>query len=146
VTSRDNTIESVNAAMDKLRKENDKAIAEAKAKLKAAEDARDAAVADLEKERTAYNKNFEGLKAEKEQLIADKAAKNKETDALKADFQAQLAKAQGQVDAATKDVGRIKDELKKYYHLDPSTSGGAVTWVNQRENVAYLNLGWDDGL
>ncbi len=146
VTSRDNTIESVNGAMGKLRQDTDKAIAEANAKLKAAEAARDSAVAELDKERANYKAAVEALKAEKDQLVADKTSKNKETDALKADYERKLADAQTQVTAATKDVGRIKDELKKYYHLDPSASGGAITWINQRENMAYLNLGWEDGL
>jgi hypothetical protein len=146
VTSRDNKIESDNAAMEKLRKETTKTVDEANAKLKAAEAARDAAVTELDKERAAYKAAVEALKAEKDQLVADKTTKNKETDTLKADYERKLTDAQTLVNQSTKDVERIKQELKKYYHLDPSTSGGAVTWINQRENMAYLNLGWDDGL
>jgi hypothetical protein len=146
VTSRDNTVEGVNAAMDKLRKDTNKDVTEAKQKLKAAEDARDAAVAELDKERANYRAAVEALKAEKDQLVADKTAKNKETDTLKAEYERRLADAQAQVTQATKDVKSIKEELKKYYVLNASTGGGAITWINQRENMAYLNLGWDDGL
>jgi hypothetical protein len=144
--ARDSTIDGLRKEQDADRKKAESQIAGANQKAADAEKARGAAVDELDKERANYKAAVEALKAEKDQLVADKAAKNKETDALKADSQAQLAKAQGQVDAANKDVARIKDELKKYYHLDPSSSGGAITWINQRENMAYLNLGWDDGL
>jgi hypothetical protein len=146
VKERDNTIDSVNAAMDKLRKDTDKAIAEATNKLKAAEAARETAVADLTKEQTLYRSAVEAKKAEMDQLVNDKTLKNKETDALKAKFERDVADAQAKVTQANADVKRIKEELKKYYHLDPSTSGGIVTWINQRDNMAYINLGWDDGL
>jgi hypothetical protein len=146
VAARDNTIDNDKAAMDKLRKDTDKAVAEAANKLKAAEAARDTAVADLSKEQAAYRAAVEALKSEKDQLVADKTQKNKDTDALKADFERKIADAQGQVTQANADVKRIKEELKKYYHLDPSSSGGMVTWINQRNNMAYINLGWEDGL
>jgi hypothetical protein len=144
--SRDTKIDNMKNDQEADRKKAESNVATANQKATDAEKVRDNAVAELDKERANYKAAVEALKAEKDQLVADKTSKNKETDALKADYERKLADAQNQVTAATKDVGRIKDELKKYYHLDPSASGGAITWINQRENMAYLNLGWDDGL
>ena len=118
----------------------------AAAKLKEVEAARDAAVAELDKERTNYNTAKEALKTEKETLVQEKGEKAKQLQELDASYKSKMTDLTAQLKTARDDVATVKNELKKYYHLDPSASGGTVTWINQRDNMAYINLGWDDGL
>ena len=139
VDSRKKDIESVTKqiAEDKTKAED---------KLKVVETARAAAVAELDRECAAYKQAVDDLKKEKDQLVQDKTEKNKSMDEMKSKYEAQLTQLKGRLAQADKDVVAIKTELKKYYHLDPAAAGGYVTWINQRDNLAYINLGWDDGL
>jgi hypothetical protein len=115
-------------------------------KLKQVEAARDLAVAELDKERTNYKTAVDALKTEKDTLVQEKGALAKKLDELKAGYEGTTNDLKTQLANARADVAKIKDELKKYYHLDPSAGGGMITWINQRDNMAYINLGWDEGI
>ncbi|HEY2148452.1 MAG TPA: hypothetical protein VGH32_10975, partial [Pirellulales bacterium] len=103
-------------------------------------------MADLERERAAYKKAIEDSTKDKDTLVQEKGEKDKKLEELKAEKERQITELNNQLKKANSDVATIKKELEKYFHLDPSASGGQITWVNQRDNMAYINLGWDDGL
>jgi phage shock protein A len=138
--------ETFNAKAKGLEKQLATEAANNATKLKAAEAARDQAMADLERERAAYKKAVDDLTKEKDTLVQDKGAKDKRLEEQKAGYERQITELNNQLKMANADVAKIKKELEKYFHLDPSASGGQITWVNQRDNMAYINLGWDDGL
>jgi hypothetical protein len=138
--------ETFNAKAKGLEKQLATEAANNATKLKAAEAARDQAMADLERERGAYKKAVEDLMKEKDTLVQDKGEKDKKLEEQKAGYERQITELNNQLKKANGDVATIKKELEKYFHLDPSASGGQITWVNQRDNMAYINLGWDDGL
>ncbi|HEV3415396.1 MAG TPA: hypothetical protein VG056_01220 [Pirellulales bacterium] len=140
------TVADRKADIDKLNKRLDDEQAKAKAKFDEAVAARDAAVADLDKERTAYKAAVAELTTGKEQLAQDKNDLNKKIEELKAGDERRLTELRTQFEKTNKDLAAIKDAYNKYFHLDPSATGGQITWVNQREEMAYINLGWDDGL
>jgi hypothetical protein len=153
VTQLGNTIKSKNADVESrdtdvknLKKQLAADADKATAKLNEAVAARDAAVADLDKERAAYKAAVAELTTGKEQLGQDKVDLNKKIDDLKAGGERRLAELSTQLKKANDDLAAIKSAYNKYFHLDPSATGGQITWVNQREEMAYINLGWDDGL
>ncbi len=115
-------------------------------KLKQVEAARDAAVKTLEEEQKKYKDAADALKLEKDQLVQDKAELNKQREQLKTEYDQKMAVLTSQLAKANTDVAKIKDELAKFSKIDPSVMGGRITWINQRDNMAYLNLGSDDGL
>jgi hypothetical protein len=139
-------VESRDKDLKQLKAQLDSDARKAMEKLKAAETARDQAMQTLESERAAYKKAVEDLTKEKDTLVQEKGEKDKKLEEQKASYERQIAEMAAQLKKANADVAAIKDELKKYYHLDPSASGGQITWINQRDNMAYINLGWDDGL
>ncbi|HEV2973275.1 MAG TPA: hypothetical protein VGY55_25130 [Pirellulales bacterium] len=139
-------VESRDTDIKNLKKQLAADAEKATAKLNEAVAARDAAVADLDKERAAYKAAVDELKTGKEQLVQDKNDLNKKLDELKAGDDRRTAELRSQLDKTNKDLAAIKDAYNKYFHLDPSATGGQITWVNQRDEMAYINLGWDDGL
>lgn len=138
------------ADRDKTAKELTKKLqddaATAATKLKAAETARDQAMADLQREQAAYKKAIEDSTKDKDTLVQEKGEKDKKLEEQKASYELRITELNNQLKKANSDVATVKKELEKYFHLDPSASGGQITWVNQRDNTAYINLGWDDGL
>ncbi|HKD37643.1 MAG TPA: hypothetical protein VKB78_12615 [Pirellulales bacterium] len=139
-------VESRDRDLKQLKAQLDSDANKAMQKLKAAETARDQAMQKLTEEQAAYKKSIDDLTKEKDTLIQDKGEKDKKLEEQKTGYERQITEMNAQVKRAKDDVAAIKEELKKYYHLDPSASGGQITWINQRDNMAYINLGWDDGL
>ena len=122
------------------------AVDAAEARAKKAEGERDTANAALDQERVAYKKAIDDQKTIQDQLAKDKADINAAKDKQKADYERQLTDLRGQLASALRELGTIKTTLNGYTALTPATSGGKVLWVNQRDNIAYINLGSDDRL
>ncbi len=146
IKSKEDTAEARDKVVKQLTAQLADAQGKSEAKLVEVVKARDAAIADLENERKAYKDAVVALTTEKEQLVKEKTDKNKAIDEQKAVYEKRIAEITVQLAAARKDVGRLQEEIKKYYVIDASAAGGQITWVSQRDNMAYINLGTDDGL
>jgi hypothetical protein len=146
IKTKDATADSRKAEIDKLNKALVDAGTAADAKFKDITAARDQAVADLEKERAAYKQSVEDLKKEKDTLVSEKTDKNKAMDELKANYERRIADLNAHLAKATKEVQTIRGLINQYEVLNASESGGKITWINQRENMAYVNMGYEDGL
>jgi len=126
--------------------EKAKAVEEAVSRATKAEAARDTANTTLDQERAAYKKALEDQAGNQAQLVKEKADINAAKDKQKADYERQLTDLRGQLASARREVDQIKGIVNNYTALTPATSGGKILWVNQRDNIAYINLGADDRL
>ncbi len=146
IKTKDSTIADRKKETDDAKSAAATAAAAAKADLDKVSAALAQASADLDRERANYKQSVEDLKKEKDTLVAEKTDKNKSMDELKATYERQLADLKGQLAKSSAEVRRIRDLLNVYAKMDPAETGGKITWVNQRENMAYLNMGSEDGL
>ncbi len=146
VKSDNDAVTNAKADADKAKKDQATAVAAADEKIKKAEGERDAANATLDQERTAYKKAIDEQKAIQDQLAKDKTDINAAKDKQKADYERQLTDLRGQLASALRELATIKTTLNGYTALTPATSGGKVLWVNEHDNIAYINLGSDDRL
>jgi hypothetical protein len=146
IKTKDSTIADRKKETDDAKAAAATAAATAKAEYDKISANKDQAIADLVKEQAAYKQSVEDLKKEKDTLVAEKTDKNKSMDELKATYERQMADLKGQLAKSSAEVRKIRDLLNVYSKMDPTETGGKITWVNQRENMAYVNMGYEDGL
>jgi hypothetical protein len=128
-----------------------KAASEAAEKARADQEkaAKDAAVADLAKEKGDYDAERARLLKEKDTIAAQLAAKDKtskdEVDRISKERDALL----GQVTTISQTVTglrtRLEEEETEKVNLFESPDG-KVTWVNQKQRLVWINVGRADGL
>ena len=110
------------------------------------ESAREVVATDLTKERSEFNEERGRITTQSEQ-VADRLKKAQdETNALKERSAKELDSLGNQVAKLTQ-INHAKDEKIKALSTESFESAhGRLVWVNQRNNVVYINLGRKDGL
>ena len=100
---------------------------------------------DAASERAEFGKQREAMNAEKDKLSAQLASIRQEIDQTRAETNAATKKQQEEVAGLTRDIGILRAN-----QADPDPfaqpEDGIVTWVNQKENKVWLNLGSADSL
>jgi len=106
------------------------------------------ATADLAAERDAFNKQRADAKKKEDELLAQIAAKDKQLKDQKeksqkeaADLNQLLVNAQTENGILKRKLANIKKEGPDYEAPD-----GEITWVNQRQRLAWIDVGYADGL
>ena len=99
-------------------------------------------------ERDKINKDLENLTLSKTQLEKEKTDKDKAIGEQKQQSEAKIAALQKTLDTVKLQLANRSEDLNK---LSGKFSVGAlpdgrITWVNEREKLAYINLGSDDRL
>ena len=99
-------------------------------------------------ERDKINKDLENLTLSKTQLEKEKTDKDKAIGEQKQQFEAKIAALQKTLDTVKLQLANRSEDLNK---LSGKFSVGAlpdgrIIWVNEREKLAYINLGSDDRL
>ncbi|HEX3999672.1 MAG TPA: hypothetical protein VHX65_14055 [Pirellulales bacterium] len=146
IKTANDTVESTKKTMAQQKTESAAALAKAKSDADEISTARDEAVKALGEERTKYNDAVAALNKEKDQLAADKNVLAKKADELKAGYEKKIAALGAQIAQLTKDNVNLKLALDRYNRPNPVVSGGRIVYVNQRDNMVFLNLGSEDVL
>jgi len=146
ITAANHTAVEAKKNLDQAKKDAEEANAKATANTAEVATARDAAVAQLAEQTKKYNDANTAQKALADQLALDKNELNKKSDELKAGYEKRIAALGVRVAELTKDNLALKIALDSTHMPNPAVSGGMILWVNQRDNVAFLNLGSDDNL
>jgi hypothetical protein len=146
IKTANNTVAATKITMEQNKKEADDAIVKATANAAEMATSRDAALAQLADQTKKYNDAAAELKKTADQLASDKNDLNKRTDEVKAKYEKQIVALGIQNEKLSKDNAALKVAVDFYNRPNPLVSGGKVLWVNQRENVAFLNIGSDDNL
>jgi hypothetical protein len=115
----------------------------------AAEAARDTARDDLGKEKTAFDTAKAAIDAEKNKIAAqittDKAKAKAEFDKVAKERDAYVAQASDLQNTITIQKDRLETLEKSQVDLFENPDG-KITWVNQKQQLVWLNLGRADGL
>lgn len=100
---------------------------------------------DATNERAEFAKQREAMNAERDKLAAQLASIRQEIDKTRAETAAATKKQQEEVAGLSRDIGILRAN-----QVDPDPfaqpEDGIITWVNQKEQKVWLNLGSDDSL
>ncbi len=106
------------------------------------------AVADYLAAREQISKQLTDVRTTETDLTAKNAAKDKELETTKSQSQAKIGDLEKTLAKSETHVKQIKEQLQEVqseFNVNALPSG-KVSWVNQRENLVYINLGTDDHL
>jgi hypothetical protein len=118
------------------------------ARAQTAEVAAQKAAADLDNERNAFNAERDDFKKKQDELAAQIAAKDKQLKEVRERADADLAKLNTVIGKLNQDLSILQ---RKYSEIrkegpDHEAADGEITWVNQRQRIAWINVGFEDGL
>lgn len=106
------------------------------------------AVKDYLDERERINKQLTDVRATESELTARNAAKDKELESVKSQSQGKISDLEKALTKTETHVTQLRqhlNEVEEEFNVN-AVPQGKITWVNQRENIAYINLGSDDRL
>jgi hypothetical protein len=105
----------------------------------------EAARKDLAEERLAFQETRQSMNAEKDKLAQQLAEQRIQVDKVNAEAAAAAKKQQDEVSSLTRDIG-----ILRVNQADPDPfaqpEDGFISWVNQKEQKVWLNIGSDDAL
>lgn len=106
------------------------------------------AVADLAKERDAFNNDRAQFKKDLDDLKATIAQRDKQLKELKEKADKEISDSRIQVANLEKDIENLRLKLANTSKVGPSFEApdGQITWVNQRTRICYIDVGSGDGL
>lgn len=149
INKKNSSVVAANSIADGYKKQKDTEVATERDRVKQAESARDTASADLEKERQAFNSDRTKLTQDKEKLAGDLEKKDKVAKKQSEDQAAKIASISSQVSnllgLTEAQKSRIND-LTKETGLTLENPDGKIVWVDQKQQLVWINLGYADGL
>jgi len=149
INKKNSSVVAANSLADGYKKQKDADVATERDRVKQAETARDTASADLDKERQAFNTDRTKLTQDKEKLAGDLEKKDKVAKKQSEDQAAKIASISGQVSnllGLTEAQKSRINELTKETGLTLENPDGKVIWVDQKQRLVWINLGYADGL
>ncbi len=106
------------------------------------------AVKDYLAARDQIQKQLTDVRATEGELTAQNAAKAKELESVKSQAQAKIGDLEKVLTKAQTHVTQLQthlNEVEEEFNIN-AVPQGKITWVNQRDGIAYINLGSDDRL
>jgi uncharacterized protein YpmS len=146
IRSQDAQLEKQAADLRDAKTDFDRKTADYEAQKKALADEKDKTVTVYLAARDTNDKLVKELENNKTELAAALEKKQKDIDSQKASYEAKIAEQDKQFDIKQKLLDSKIDavnKLNREFSVNTQPNG-KIVWVNQRDNVAYINLGSDD--
>jgi hypothetical protein len=129
---------------------NEKGVTEKREQARAAtaEQGMQKAAADLAGEREAFNKERDKFKKDLDDLKKQITTRDTQLKEIKEKSDKDLGASQLRIAELEKDVAKLRDKLANLTKDGPSFEGpdAQVTWVNQRQRMVWIDVGYADGL
>jgi hypothetical protein len=124
----------------------DRKTTEYQAQQKALADEKEKAVADYLAERAANNEHVHKLEESQVDLSNTLQKRDKEMEGERNDLNGKIATRDKSIDSLRKQIIAREQEMKELHGRFSVNSqpDGKIVWIDERDNVAYINLGSDD--
>lgn len=149
INNKNSSVVAANALASEHQNEKNTVQAAEQARVTEAETAAKTAQDDLKAQTDKFNADLAAFNAEKEKLATQLAEKDKLLKKERDDATKQITQLSQQITTLTSTVQGYQDRIKGIEENRTNifeNPDGRVTWVNQKQRIAWINLGRADGL
>jgi hypothetical protein len=148
IATKNKTISTARETEGSLNKEKTAIEQREQERAKTAEAAMQKAADDLAAERNSFNAERDAFKKKQDELVAQISEKEKQLKEAKEKADKDFAELTSTIGKLQRDHDIVLEKFKGIRQDGPDfeSPDGEVTWVSQRQRIAYINLGSSDGL